>query len=88
MSILSIEFLLLAAGTLIVYYLLPLKIRWIALLCGSAAFICLSGWHSAAHLTAVTLVMWGGGLLLQKHKSRLLLSGLLALDLGAMAFLK
>ena len=88
MSILSIEFLLLAAGTLIVYYLLPLKIRWIALLCGSAAFICLSGWYSAAHLTAVALVMWGGGVLLGKHRSRLLLSGLLALDLGAMAFLK
>ena len=88
MSILSVEFFLLAAGTLIVYFLLPLKIRWIALLCGSAAFICLSGWYSAAHLTAAALVMWGGGLLLQKHKSRLLLAGLLAVDLGAMAFLK
>lgn len=88
MSILSVEFFLLAAGTLIVYFLLPLKIRWIALLCGSAAFICLSGWYSAAHLTAAALVMWGGGLLLQKHKSRLLLAGLLTLNLGTMAFLK
>ena len=34
MSILSIEFLVLAAGTLLVYFLLPLKIRWIALLGG------------------------------------------------------
>ena len=88
MSILSVEFFLLAAGTLIVYFLLPLKIRWIALLCGSAAFICLSGWYSAAHLTAAALVMWGGGLLLQKHQSRLLLAGLLTLNLGTMAFLK
>ena len=64
MSILSIEFLVLAAGTLVVYYLLPLKIRWIALLLGSAAFVSFSGWQSAAHLSAVALVMWGGGLLL------------------------
>ena len=88
MSILSIEFLVLAAGTLLVYFLLPLKIRWIALLAGSAAFVWLSGWQSAAHLSAVALVMWGGGLLLARRKSRLLLSALLFLDLGVMAFLK
>ena len=88
MSILSLDFLVLAAGTLLVYFLLPLKIRWIALLAGSAAFVCLSGWQSAAHLGAAALVMWGGGLLLGKKKSRLLLACLLTLDLGAMAFLK
>jgi len=87
-SILSIEFLLLAAGTLIVYYLLPLKIRWIALLAGSVAFVCFSGWQSIAHLSAAALVMWTGGILLDRHKSRVLLAGLLVLDLGAMAFLK
>jgi len=87
-SILSIEFLLLAAGTLILHYLLPLKIRWIALLAGSAAFIWFSGWYSAAHLSAAALVMWGGGLLLSRHKSRILLAVLLLTDLGAMAFLK
>lgn len=88
MSILSLEFLALAAGVILAYYLLPLKIRWIALLCGSAAFVALSGWQSAAHLSAVAIVMWGGGLLLQKKKSRLLLTLFLILDLGAMAFLK
>lgn len=88
MSILSLEFLGLAACVILVYYLLPLKIRWLALLAGSGVFIALSGWYSAAHLSAVALIMWGGGLLLQKKKSRLLLAALLALDLGAMAFLK
>ena len=88
MSILSIEFLVLAAATLAVYYLLPLKIRWTALLAGSAAFVWLSGWQCAAHLSAMALVMWGGGLLLSKRKSRLLLAALLVLDLGAMVFLK
>ena len=57
MSILSLEFLGLAAIVIFVYYLLPLKIRWLALLCGSAAFIAFSGWYSAAHLSAVALVM-------------------------------
>ena len=88
MSILSLEFLLLATGIIIVYFLLPLKIRWIALLCGSAAFIALSGWQSAAHLTAAALLMWAGGLLLKRRKSRLLLAMFLLLDLGTMAFLK
>ena len=88
MSILSLEFLGLAACVILVYYLLPLNIRWIALLLGSAAFVCLSGWYGAAHLSAVALIMWGGGWLLQKKKSRLLLALLLVMDLGAMAFLK
>ena len=88
MSILSIEFLVLAAGTLVVYYLLPLKIRWTALLLGSAAFVWFSGWQCAAHLSAAAMVMWGGGLLLDRRKSRWILVPLLVLDLGAMAFLK
>ena len=88
MSILSFEFFLLAAGVTIVYYLLPLRIRWTALLLGSAAFLLLSGWQSIAHLSAAALVMWGGALLLEKHRSRWVLAPLLVLELGAMAFLK
>ena len=64
MRSLSIEFLLLAAGVTIVYYLLPLSVRWVALLGGSALFALLSGRQSAAHLSAVALLMWGGALLL------------------------
>lgn len=88
MSILSIEFLLLAAAVLVLYYLTPLRLRWIALLAGSLAFAALSGWHSLAHLTAVALVMWGGARMLKRWKKRWLLALLLLLDLGAMAFLK
>ena len=57
MSILSFEFLLLAAGVTIVYYLLPLRLSWMALLSGSAAFLLLSGWQSAAHLSAAALML-------------------------------
>lgn len=88
MSILSFEFLLLAGGVVLCYYLLPLKIRWIPLLAGSVAFVLFSGWQSLAHLTAVALVMWLGALRLEKQKSKWLLSLLLCLDLGAMAFFK
>ncbi|MBR4443547.1 MAG: hypothetical protein IKS52_09805, partial [Clostridia bacterium] len=88
MSILSLEFLALAACVTVLYYLLPLKIRWIALLAGSAVFLLLSGWQSVCHLSAVALVMWGGALLLEKKRSRLILALLLCLDLGTMAFLK
>ena len=88
MSILSLEFLAFAAAVILVYYLLPLRIRPLALLLASGVFAVLAGWQTAAHLAAVTLVTWGGALLLERKKSRLLLALLLVLDLGAMAFLK
>lgn len=88
MSILSLEFLLFAACVVLLYYLLPRKVRWMVLLLGSVAFVCLNGWHSALHLTLVALLMWGGALVLQRKRSKLLLALLLLLDLGAMALLK
>ena len=88
MSILSLEFLLLAACTVLLYYLLPLRIRWAVLLATSAVYVGLSGWHSAAHLTVVALLMWGGGLLLERKRSRLLLALLVGLDMSAMLLLK
>ena len=88
MSILSLEFLLLAACTVLLYYLLPLRIRWAVLLAASAVYVGLSGWHSAVHLTAVALLMWGGGLLLERKRSRLLLALLVGLDMSAMLLLK
>ena len=88
MSILSLEFLLLAACTVLLYYLLPLRIRWAVLLAASAVYVGLSGWHSVAHLTVVALLMWGGGLLLERKRSRLLLALLVGLDMSAMLLLK
>ena len=88
MSILSFEFLLFAAGVVLVYYLMPLRVRWVVLLAASAVFVGLSGWYSALHLTAVALLMWGGGLLLHRKRSRLLLGMLVGLDMSAMLLLK
>lgn len=88
MSILSLEFLGLAAGMLVLYYLLPLKIRWWALLIASGVFAALSGWQGAAHLAAAALLAWGGGLMLEKKKSRWLLFAFLTPLIGAMALIK
>ena len=88
MSILSLEFLAFSALVILLYYLLPLGKRWLGLLAASAVYLSLAGWQSIAHLSAVALVMWGGGWLLHRTKSKLLLALLLILDLGAMIFLK
>ena len=65
MSILSFDFLFFVAAVVLVYYLLPLKIRWYALLLASGVFACLSGWQGAAHLGAVGLITWLGALALR-----------------------
>ena len=88
MSILSLEFLLLAACMVLLYHLLPLRIRWAVLLAASAVYVGLSGWYSVAHLTTVALVMWGGGLMLECKKSGLMLALLVGLDMSAMLLLK
>lgn len=88
MSILSLEFPLFAAAVALLYAVLPLRFRWMALLAGSMVFVGLSGWYSVLYLTAAALVMWGGGWLLQRRKSRVLLGLLLLVLLGTMGCLK
>lgn len=94
MRILSIEFLIFVAVTVLFTYALPIRLRWTSLLTASLFFIACSGWHSIAHLSAIALLTWLGGLGLRaaENKSllhrRLLLGLLLTLDFGAMAFVK
>lgn len=90
MSILSGEFLLFGAGVLLCYYLTPLRLRWYMLLAASAAYAAASGWQTLAHLTALTLVSWGGAWALTRMRRgrRAALAALLALDFGAMLLLK
>ncbi|WP_148410272.1 MBOAT family O-acyltransferase [Murimonas intestini] len=70
MNILSFEFLVFIMAVLIVYYVLPLKLRWLALLAGSAVFVSMSGWAGAAHMTVIALCAWLGGLALSALKQR------------------
>ena len=70
MSILSTVFLFFAAAVLIIYYVLPRKLRPYVLLAGSIVFICCGGWRSAVHLTAVALLLWLGGMGLDALRAR------------------
>lgn len=94
MSILSLDYLLLAAATFAAYYLLPLKKRWWALLAASLVFYTLSGWFGLVYLTAVAAVTYGGALAIRRVRTakrsgaKLLLAGVLTLTLGAMTALK
>lgn len=98
MSILSLDYLLLAAASFLTYYLLPLRLRWWALLAASLVFYTLSGWFGMVYLTAVAAVTWGGALAIRRVKAegrwakaggaKPLLAGVLVLILGAMAALK
>ena len=105
-SILSIEFLGFSALMIAAYYILPLRVRSLALLGFSAAFSIMAGWPGAAYLLSVAAITWLGALGLERLRraeaargsgrgtgggrplQRLLLFFLLALELGALAFLK
>ncbi len=62
MSILSFEFLVFVAAVIVVFYLLPQKIRWVVLLAASLGFYLLSGWQGLCYLIAVAAITWLGAL--------------------------
>ncbi|MDO5422214.1 MAG: hypothetical protein Q4F41_00625 [Eubacteriales bacterium] len=70
MSILSFEFLFFTAAVWMVYYLLPRRRRWLALLLGSFLFVSCAGWRSVVHLTVVAWNVWLGGLVLEILKRK------------------
>lgn len=93
MSILSLEYLLYVAIVFILYYLLPLRARWITLLIASLAFYAFSGWRGMAYMTAFSGLTWGSALgvsCLEKRPSakKALLATVLTVMLGMMALIK
>lgn len=66
MSILSLEFLLFVTALVAVFYVLPRKARWVALLAGSMGFYLISGWQGLCYLLAVTTLTWLGALAAEK----------------------
>ena len=70
MSILSLEFLVLMAVLLAVYYCLPVRFRWIGLLAGSMVFYAAAGWGGLAYMGAVTLITWLAGLYMGKTRAK------------------
>lgn len=70
MSILSLEFLILMAVLLVVYYCLPVRQRWLVLLAASLVFYAGTGVHGLAYLGVVSLITWAGGLYMGHSRAR------------------
>lgn len=68
MSIVSFEFIFFISALLIVYYILPLRMRSWLLLLGSAAFWAFQGLPCAAFLVGESAIIWLSSLGIQKEK--------------------
>lgn len=66
MSYISPIFLLFLAISLVVYYLIPAKHRWIVLLVASYVFYCWDGILPIVYMLFTTLTIWGGARILDK----------------------
>lgn len=66
MTFVSVNFYLFLIGAIFVYYLLPIKIRWIALLAESLCFYYFAINHGRKLFLMIILVSYLGGILLEK----------------------
>ncbi len=64
MNFISLAFLAFLAVTIAVYFLVPLKVRWIVLAAASALFYLWAGWESFLFLLAVAAATYGAGALI------------------------
>lgn len=77
MTYVSIEFYIFVLIAVLLYYMIPLKGRWIVLLCGSIFFYwkALETGTGILIILATILIAYGAGLLLQKKRHKALLIG-------------
>lgn len=77
MTYVSIEFYIFVLIAVLLYYLIPLKGRWIVLLCGSIFFYwkALETGTGILIILATILIAYGAGLLLQRKQCKALLIG-------------
>ncbi len=88
MNFLSWSFAGFIAAFVIVYYCIPARYRYILLLAGSFIFYGWSDWHYLPILGGVILISYTGGMVLFRHKNRLIYLLFFAADLGVLAFFK
>lgn len=94
MSYTSFAFFLFTAAAAAVYFLLPLKIRWVALLAASIGFYTMADLKSLPILLIEAMLAYCGGLLLMRDDSktspyrRRVLLAVLILLIGYLAFVK
>ena len=66
MNFISTEFIIFLVLAVALYYIVPKKIQWIALLAANLGFYCFGGFKTVGYLVFTTLTTWGAGLLLEK----------------------
>ncbi len=88
MNFLSWSFAGFIAAFVIVYYCIPARYRYILLLAGSFIFYGSNDWHYLPILVGVILISYAGGMVLFRHKKRLIYLLFFAADLGVLAFFK
>ncbi len=66
MSILSFEFLGFVLGVVVLFYSMPVKLRWVVLLLASLGFYAVAGWQSMAYLLSVTAITYLAARLMEK----------------------
>ena len=71
MSFVSLEFIIFVIASLALYYLMPLKIRWIALLIMSYAFYLIGGGATIVYLLFTTLTTYFVGIIIDRLNIRI-----------------
>ena len=71
MSFVSLEFIMFVLFSLVLYYVMPAKVRWIALLVVSYAFYLIGGGKAVAYVLFTTLTTYLSGLALEGLNAKL-----------------
>lgn len=89
MSIASLEFLIFVVVAMVLYYILPLRYRWIALFFCSVRFLLIGNETKLIIVMGITItVTWLTGLILEKRKNKIILFVALFINIGVLIFLK
>ena len=81
MTYLTLNYLILCIATFVLYYLIPLKARWVVLLLASVFFYYMNGWDALIVMAVSGILCWviGKGIVKKKSKGLLALGVVLCL---------
>lgn len=69
MNFISFEFAAFLLLTVIVYYIVPRRAQWIALLCANVVFYSFGGFKTIGYLVFTSVTTWGAGLVLERFNA-------------------
>jgi len=89
MNLTSVGFLAFVGVAVVLYYIIPLRFRWLALLGASICFIVSENGIKLSLVMGLTvLATYGAGLILERKKSKEVLISIIALNAGVLIYLK